>query len=101
MLIKNSRNLTLQIGSKINKIIIFNSTNINIKIKSTVSGIDIDNCMDINITPVYPYDLKLIHGFKSSINLNINKDLCKFIDLNPPFQLLNEFSSFKLNLLHE
>lgn len=101
IIIKNSKNLSLTIDSKINKIIIFKSININIQIKATVTGIDIDNCNNINIIPIKPYDLKMIHAFKSNINLHINNNEYEFFYNNPPFKIINEFSQFQINPLHE
>jgi len=101
IIIKNSKNLTLTIQSKINKIIIYKSTNINLKIKATITGIDIDNCNNINITPIKPYDLKMIHAFKSKIILTISNNEYDIFYSNPPFKLINEFSQFKVNPLHE
>lgn len=99
IIIKNSKNISLTIDSKINKIIIFNSNNIFIKIKATITGIDIDNCNNINIIPIKPYDLKMIHAFKSNVILHVND--YELFYYNPPFKVINELSILQVTPLHE
>ena len=98
ILIKNSKNIKLNISSKINKIIIENSSNIILFLPSTISGIDIEKSFNITIVPIKPFDLKLIQCFKSVVLIKINKKHHTKLKEGEYFKVISENSSV---LIHD
>jgi len=85
LLIINSNNITINLKSKINKIILQNCNNINMKVSNMISGISIENSKQVDIMIYKNKKINCLELFNS--NIKINK-------LN--YQLINENSFIKL-----
>ena len=96
IIIKSCKDITFKISSKVNKIIIINSFNINIILGSTIAGIDIENSKNVTIIPTNPYDLKMIHCFKSILTLGLDQYLRENIINKNLFIINNEYSSISI-----
>jgi hypothetical protein len=90
LIFKNCSKIKLNISSKINKIIFIKCKYINIKCSETIAGIDFENCDSAMLVPTFPYSLKYIDCYKTSLKLYINTTF----DLN--FKINNQLSNIKI-----
>jgi len=76
LLVKNCKNLDINISNKVNKLIFINCNNINININKTIIGIEFDNCKNIQLT--VSSIVNSFESYKSIIK-------CKLQDKNKTF----------------
>jgi len=92
IIFKNCSKIKITVSSKVNKLVFIKCKDITVKCSETIAGIDFEKCINAILVPTFPYSLKYIDCYKTSLELYINT---KF-DYDNNFKINNLYSSIKI-----